>query len=91
MMGFDNQLQPKEIVNEKKFSCHAQYSALFSMKLVAPTPDTHKANIGSDAQADVVDQYALDKELTPYEVDLDYGAPRWAYRGHYRSIFPPMF
>ena len=76
---------------KKSFLAMLNILPFFSMKLVAPTPDTHKANIGSDAQADVVDQYALDKELTPYEVDLDYGAPRWAYRGHYRSIFPPMF
>ena len=76
---------------KKSFLAMLNILPFFSMKLVAPTPDTHKANIGSDAQADVVDQYALDKELTPYEVDLDYGAPRWMYRGHYRSIFPPMF
>ena len=76
---------------KKSFLAMLNILPFFSMKLVAPTPDTHKANIGSDAQADVVDQYALDKELTPYEVDLDYGAPRWMYRGHYRSIFLPMF
>ena len=76
---------------KKSFLAMLNILPFFSMKLVAPTPDTHKANIGSDAQADVVDQYALDKELTPYEVDLDYGAPRWMYRGHYRSIFPPKY
>ena len=63
----------------------------FSMKLAAPSADKQKANDGSDAQAETMDQYALDKELAPYEVDLDYGAPRWMYRCHYRSIFPPKY
>lgn len=76
---------------KKSFLAMLNLLPFFSMKLVARAPDTHKANSGSDAQAEVIDQYALDKELAPYEVNLDYGAPRWAYRGHYRSIFPPMF
>lgn len=76
---------------KKSFLAMLNLLPFFSMKLVARAPDTHKANSGLDAQAEVIDQYALDKELAPYEVNLDYGAPRWAYRGHYRSIFPPMF
>ena len=76
---------------KKSFLAMLNLLPFFSMKLAARAPDTHKANSGSDAQAEVIDQYALDKELAPYEVNLDYGAPRWAYRGHYRSIFPPMF
>lgn len=76
---------------KKSFLAMLNLLPFFSMKLVARAPDTHKTNSGSDAQAEVIDQYALDKELAPYEVNLDYGAPRWAYRGHYRSIFPPMF
>ena len=76
---------------KKSFLAMLNLLPFFSMKLVARAPDIHKANSGSDAQAEVIDQYALDKELAPYEVNLDYGAPRWAYRGHYRSIFPPMF
>ena len=76
---------------KKSFLAMLNLLPFFSMKLVARAPDTHKTNSGSDAQAEVIDQYALDKELAPYEVDLDYGAPRWMYRGHYRSIFPPMF
>ena len=56
-------------------------------------PETNQ-NVGadSDVQSDSVDQYALEKELAPYEVMIDdFGAPRWIYRSHYRSIFPHMF
>lgn len=63
----------------------------FSMKLVALPPDTHKANSGSDAPADVLDQSNADQNLASSEDEDDFGELRWAYRGHYRSIFPPMF
>lgn len=63
----------------------------FSMNLVAPVPDNHKANNGSDAQADVMDQCAADPKLASSKFENEFSGPRWIYRGHYRSIFPPMF
>ena len=63
----------------------------FSMNFVAPSPDNHKANNGSDAQADIIDQSTTDQNLASSEDEDDFGELRWAYRGHYRSIFPPMF
>ena len=49
-------------------------------------------NVGaySDAQADAVDEHTDDKELESLEVDYDFESPRWIYRSHYRSIFPPL-
>ncbi len=47
---------------------------------------------GSDVPPDTSDQYALDKEIAPFEViKNDFGEPRLRYRSHYRSIFPHMY
>jgi hypothetical protein len=75
---------------KKSFFAMLNILPSFSMKLVAPAPDNHKASNGSDAQADALDQYAANKELASSEVEDDFGELKWAYRGHYRSIFPPM-
>lgn len=76
---------------KKSFLALLNILPFFSMKLIAPTPDTHKVNSGSDAQADVMDQSSTDQNLASSEDEDDFGELRWAYRGHYRSIFPPMF
>ena len=46
---------------KKSFLAMLNILPFFSMKLVAPTPDTHKANSGSDAPADVTDQSTTDQ------------------------------
>ena len=76
---------------KKSFLAMLDLLPFFSMKLVAPPPDTHKANSGSDAQADVMDQSNADQNLASSEAEDDFSEPRWMYRGHYRSIFLPMF
>ena len=76
---------------KKSFLAMLDLLPFFSMKLIALPPDTHKANNGSDAQADVMDQRTTDQNLASSEDEDDFGELRWAYRGHYRSIFPPMF
>ena len=60
-------------------------------KFALPAVD-QKAGADSDVQSHSADQHALEKELSPYEVNIhDFGAPRWLFRSHYRSIFPHMF
>ena len=76
---------------KKSFLAMLNLLPFFSMKLAARAPDTHKANSGSDAPADVTDQSYTDQNLASSEDEDDFGELRWAYRGHYRSIFPPMF
>ncbi len=76
---------------KKSFLAMLNLLPFFSMKLIAPPPDTHEANSGSDAQANVMDQSNADQNLASSEDEDDFGELRWAYRGHYRSIFPPMF
>ena len=63
----------------------------FSTRLVAPAPDNHKANNGSDAQADATDPFTADQKLASSKFENEFSGPRWIYRGHYRSIFPPRF
>ncbi|MBK7456117.1 MAG: hypothetical protein IPJ46_21045 [Anaerolineales bacterium] len=50
-----------------------------------------KADHGSNVQADVMDQRAADPKLAASKFENEFSVPRWIYRGHYRSIFPPMF
>ncbi len=76
---------------KKSFLAMFNLPPFFSMKLVARAPDIHKVNSGSDVQADVTDQSTPDQNLASSEDEDDFGELRWAYRGHYRSIFPPMF
>ena len=76
---------------KKSFLAMLDLLPFFSMKLIALPPDTHKANNGSDAQADVMDQRAADPKLAASKFENEFSGPRWIYRGHYRSIFPPMF
>ena len=76
---------------KKSFLALLNILPFFSMKLVARAPDIHKSNNGSDAPADVTDQSTTDQNLASSEDEDDFGELRWAYRGHYRSIFPPMF
>ncbi|MBK7456116.1 MAG: hypothetical protein IPJ46_21040 [Anaerolineales bacterium] len=60
----------------------------FAEKFARPSVN-QKAGDGPDAQADASDQ--ADKGFTSSEDDIDFGAPRWIYRSHYRSIFPHMY
>ena len=76
---------------KKSFLALLNILPFFSMKLVARAPDNPKINSGSDATADVTDQSTTDQNLASSEDEDDFGELRWAYRGHYRSIFPPMF
>ena len=76
---------------KKSFLAMFNLLPFFSRKLVARAPDIHKANSGSDAPADVLDQSNADQNLASSEDEDDFGELRWAYRGYYRSIFPPMF
>ena len=63
----------------------------FSEKIAHPLVNQNTGDV-SDVQSETSDQHAPDKELAPYEVIMDdFGAPRWLYRSHYRSIFPHMY
>lgn len=76
---------------KKSFLAMLNLLPFFSMKLVARAQDAHKANSRSDAPANVTDQNTTDQNLASSEDEDDFGELKWAYRGHYRSIFPPMF
>lgn len=76
---------------KKSFLAMLHILPSFSMKLVAPAPDNHKAGNGSDAQADASDQRATSPKSSSISEEDGFGEVRWVYCGHYRSIFPPMF
>ncbi len=50
-----------------------------------------KTSHGSDVQAGVMDQSTIDQKLASSKFENEFSGPRWIYRGHYRSIFPPRF
>ena len=76
---------------KKSFLAMLNILPIFSKKLVAPPPDTHKANNGLDVQADVMDQSTTDQKLASSKFENEFSGPRWIYRGHYRSVYPPRF
>lgn len=67
-------------------------NTLKSLAVYLGTPKwAPKKSDSSDAQADVSEQLPSDNKSESSEVDEDLRPPRWMYRGHYRSRFPPNF
>lgn len=50
-----------------------------------------KDSHGSGVQADAMDQFTADQKLASSKFENEFSGPRWIYRGHYRSIYPPRF